>query len=178
MAIYDVAASLRAAMAAVALAAIAAAVPGAMAQSVVTGAQESAGEAVQIEADQMEVDQDEHRATFTGNVDAVQGNMRMRSDALSVHYEEVPDGSGTKTDVTRLDARGNVVVTSKGQTVTAQWARMDMRANTVQFGDAVTVTDGRTVLRGRELHLNLTTGESRLVGGNDRVQGTFFRSDN
>jgi lipopolysaccharide export system protein LptA len=139
----------------------------------------SAGAAaeVQIEADQMQVNQQARQATFTGNVDAVQGNVRMRSDNLVVDYDEAPSGEGKKTDVRYLSARGNVVVTSKGQTVTAQWAKFDVRANTVEFGDNVTVTEGRTVLHGRRLVLDLTTGESRLVGGGERVQGTFFRND-
>jgi lipopolysaccharide export system protein LptA len=152
--------------------------PGAVAQSssqIVTGAQESSGEAVQIEADSMEVNQDENQATFTGAVDALQGNVRMRADVLVVDYEEVPDGEGSKTDVTFMNARGNVTVTSGGQTVTAQWVRFDVRANTAVFGDSVTVTEGQTVLKGNQLELNLTTGESRMAGG--RVQGTFFQSN-
>jgi len=134
------------------------------------------GDAVQIEADSMEINQETRRAVFTGNVDAVQGNVRMTADEMFVDYEEVPDGEGTKTDVTFIEARGNVVVVSKGQTVTAQWSRMDVRANTVVFGDDVTVTEGQSVIRGAKLEMDLDTGQSRVVGG--RVQGTFFSSGN
>jgi lipopolysaccharide export system protein LptA len=143
------------------------------AQSVVSGAQQSATDAVQIEADQMDVNQETRQAVFTGNVDALQGGVRLQSDKLVVDYDEVSDDEGTKTDVTFLTAEGNVVVTSKGQTVTAQWAKLDVRANTAEFGDEVTITEGSTVLRGGRLHLNLNTGESRLVSGGGRVQGTF-----
>ncbi len=143
---------------------------------IITGARESNNQSVQIEADSMEINQEQQRATFTGNVDAVQGSVSIQSDQLFVEYEELPDGDGTKTDVTFLDARGNVTVVSGGQTVRAQWARMDVRANTVLFGDDVTVSDGRTEIRGKKLEMNLNTGESRLTGG--RVQGTFFQSGN
>ncbi len=154
------------------------AVPQASSQTssqIATGAQQSANDTVQIEADAMEVDQDQQRATFTGNVDAVQGNVHIQSDTLTIDYDEVATTEGSSTDVTFLHARGNVVVNSKGQTVEAEWARMDVQRNTVLFGDDVTVRDGQNVLRGTQLELDLDTGESRMTGG--RVQGTFFRSD-
>ena len=136
---------------------------------IITGTQEGKGKPVQIEADSMEVLQEAKQAVFTGNVDAKKGNLQMTSDSLVVDYSEVNE----KREITHLNARGSVIVVSKGQRVQAQWAKMDVRANTVVMGDNVTVFDGRSVIKGRRLELDLTTGESRFVGG--RVQGTFFQ---
>lgn len=141
------------------------------ADQITTSAQEGEGKPVQIEADSMEVRQEENQAVFTGNVDAVKGNVHLTSDSLVVDYEDVPSGEGKKTKVTYLNARGSVVVVSKGQTVTAQWAKMDVKANTVVMGDKVTVTDAKSVIKGQRLEMNLTTGKSKLIGG--RVKGTF-----
>ena len=125
------------------------------------------GKPVEIGADQMEVNQDNRQAVFTGNVDAKRGDLHMTSNSLVVDYREV----GSKQEITFLKARGSVVVVSKGQTVKAQWAKMDVQANTVVMGDSVTVFDGKSVIKGTRLELDLTTGESRFVGG--RVQGIF-----
>lgn len=141
------------------------------ADQITTSAREGEGKPVQIEADSMEVRQEENQAVFTGNVDAVKGNVHLTSDSLVVDYEDVPSGEGKKTKVTYLNARGSVVVVSKGQTVTAQWAKMDVKANTVVMGDKVTVTDAKSVIKGQRLEMNLTTGKSKLIGG--RVKGTF-----
>ena len=125
------------------------------------------GKPVEIGADQMEVNQDARQAVFTGNVDAKRGDLHMTSNSLVVDYREV----GSKQEITFLQARGSVVVVSKGQRVKAQWAKMDVQANTVVMGDNVTVFDGKSVIKGRRLELDLTTGESRFVGG--RVDAIF-----
>lgn len=178
MRMMDVAKKIRTAGMALAAAAAMWMVPGPGAAQVVgdkiiANTQEGQGKPVQIEADSMEVKQEDKQAVFTGNVDAVKGNVHMTSDNLVVDYEDVPSGEGKKTKVTFLNARGSVVVVSKGQTVKAQWAKMDVKANTVVMGDKVTVIDGKSVIQGKRLEMDLTTGKSKLIGG--RVRGTFFQ---
>ncbi len=134
---------------------------------IISGTQEGKGKPVEIGADSMEVHQEDNQAVFTGNVDAKKGNLHLTSDSLVVDYREV----NSKQEITYLNARGSVVVVSKGQTVRAQWAKMDVKANTVVLGDKVTVFDGKSVIKGNRLELDLNTGESRFVGG--RVQGIF-----
>lgn len=136
---------------------------------IIAGTRQGKGKPVEIEADSMEVLQDAKQAVFTGNVDAKKGNLQMSSNSLVVDYREI----NSKREITYLNARGSVIVVSKGQRVQAQWAKMDVQANTVVMGDDVTVFDGKSVIKGRRLELDLTTGESRFVGG--RVQGTFFQ---
>ncbi|MGI9412468.1 MAG: LptA/OstA family protein [Hyphomicrobiales bacterium] len=143
------------------------------ADKVVAGVQEGEGKAVEIEADSMEVKQEQKQAVFTGNVDAKKGNVHLTSDELVVDYAVIKKGEKKRNEVTHLDARGNVIVVSKGQTVKAEWAKMDMQANTVVMGDKVTVTEGKSVIHGKRLEMNLTTGKSKIIGG--RVRGTFFQ---
>lgn len=139
-----------------------------VADEIVTGTQQGQGKPVQIEADSMEVRQNDKQAEFTGNVDAKKGNVRMTSNRLLVDYVKVAG----KNKVTFLNAKGNVVVVSKGQTVKAQWAKMDVDANTVIMGDNVTVLDGKSVIKCAKLQLNMGTGISNCTG---RVQSTFFQ---
>ncbi len=88
-------------------------------------------------------------------------------------------GPGGQQKIKRLEARGNVVVTQKEQTATGNLGIFDMRTNTVTLSGDVTMTQGKNILRGDKLVVNLTSGVSRVESsksGNGRVQGLFVPS--
>lgn len=129
--------------------------------------------AVDIAADSMELLEEQNTAVFTGNVDAVRGKIKLKSNKLVVKYKEVTRQNGSKkTEVRFLDATGRVTIVSGNQTITSDWAKMDVKANKAVIGGNVTVVQGKTRLRGDKLFLNLTTGQSRMQGG--RVRAKFF----
>ena len=128
---------------------------------------------VDIEADQMQVLETEKRAIFTGNVDAKRGSVKLKSDKLVVHYADVKKQDGSsKTEVTHLDANGSVVIITRNQTITGSWAKMDVKANQVQVGGNVTVKQGKTIVKGPRLFVDLNKNISRFSGG--RVKGSFL----
>ena len=141
---------------------------------------------VKIDAATLEVRDKEKVATFSGDVHVVQGDTDMRCKVLVVYYEEsAAKGSGPKTadpgpagssQIRRMEARGNVVVTQKEQTATGDRGDFDMRTNTVTLSGKVVVTKGQDVLRGERLVVNLTDGVSRMEGG--RVEGMFNPKSN
>jgi lipopolysaccharide export system protein LptA len=120
-------------------------------------------------------------ATFSGNVKVVQGDTTMRCRTLVVYYDQKQDG-GTKaqpmpaaqpgpggaSQITRLEAKGNVVVTQKDQTATGDNAVFDMKANTVTLLNNVTVSQGPNVVQGERLVVDLTTGVSTVDAGASR----------
>jgi lipopolysaccharide export system protein LptA len=127
---------------------------------------------VDIEADQMEVLQDQKSAIFTGKVDAKRGDVKLASDRLVATYSEEPRQDGSKkTDVTFLDASGNVVIITTTQRITGETMHMDVKTNQVTVKGNVVVTQGSTVLKGNELFADLDKNTSRLSGG--RVKGSF-----
>jgi lipopolysaccharide export system protein LptA len=127
---------------------------------------------VDIEADELQVLDDQQRAVFTGNVDAQRGEVRLNTDKLVVHYSEEPQSDGSKkTKATHLDANGNVVIVTKGQRITGEWAKMDIKANKLTVGGNVVVRQGQTVVRGKKLFVDLDTNKSQMTGG--RVKGSF-----
>ena len=65
------------------------AVPGLHAQSL----QHDSSLPIEITADSLEVLQDRKVATFTGNVDAVQGDLVLSADLLRVHYGDAESAS-------------------------------------------------------------------------------------
>jgi lipopolysaccharide export system protein LptA len=148
---------------------------------------------IQIDAARLEVRDKDRVATFFGDAKAdvkvVQGDVTMRSKVLVVFYEQdgankdsgkagagksakaAAPGPGGSSQIRRLEAKGNVIVTQKDQTVTGENGVFDMKANTITVIGGVTLTQNDNVLRGERLVVDMTTGVSRVEGG--RVQGLF-----
>lgn len=147
---------------------------------------------IQIDAARLEVRDKDKIATFFGDAKAdvkvVQGDVTMRSKVLVVFYEQddatksrggksakaAAPGPGGSSQIKRLEAKGNVVVTQKDQTVTGEHGVFDMKTNTVTMIGGVVLTQNDNVLRGERLVVDMTTGVSRVEGG--RVQGLFKSS--
>lgn len=148
---------------------------------------------VHIEAAKLEVRDKEKIATFSGDVRVQQGDTTMRCATLKVFYERdgqgekkkaetmkaADPGPGGEQKIKRLEARGGVVVTQKDQTATGNLGIFDMATNTVTLTGKVVMTQGKNVLRGDKLVVNLTTGVSRVEAsknGTGRVEGLFLPS--
>lgn len=150
---------------------------------------------IHIEAQRLEVRDKDKVATFSGDVQVVQGDTEMRCKTLVVFYE--PDknapgataapaasaGSGASGEqkIKRLEARGGVVVTQADQIATGDSALFEMASNTVTLNGNVVVTQGQNVLRGERLVVDLNTGVSKVFsgkGGDGRVQGLFLPGNN
>jgi lipopolysaccharide export system protein LptA len=85
-------------------------------------------------------------------------------------------GLGGQQKIKRLEARGGVVVTQKGETASGDTGIFDMTTNTVTLTGNVVMTQGKNVLRGDRLVVDLTSGVSRVEAGKSghgRVEGLF-----
>ena len=146
---------------------------------------------IEITSDLLEVEQEKQVAIFIGNVDAIQGEMKLNSDRLEVYYdveeseETAPAEETEQTDSIRsLRAEGNVVVNSPNETAKGDWADYDVAKRVLTLHDNVILTQGRNVLCGSKLDMDLDTGRSLLNGKcarsasnpKGRVQGVFFPS--
>ncbi|MDO8875519.1 MAG: LptA/OstA family protein [Pseudolabrys sp.] len=153
------------------------------------GFSQNRDEPVHIESATLEVRDKDKMATFSGDVRVKQGDTGMRSKTLVVFYEGGEPASGAKTmpaaqpgpggeqKIKRLEARGAVVVTQKEQTATGDLGIFDMKTNTVTLTGNVMMTQGKNVLRGDRLVVDLTSGVSRVESGKNgtgRVQGLFL----
>jgi len=70
-----------------------------------------------------------------------------------------------------MDATGNVTITTKTQLITGEWAKMNVNDNTLLVGGNVKVVQGKTVLTGPKLSVDLNTDRTVMSGG--RVKGSF-----
>jgi lipopolysaccharide export system protein LptA len=159
---------------------------------------------IQIEAASLEMRDKKKEATFAGNVKVVQGDTTMTSKVLVVFYESnapaagsatgpaagakagaksappIPSatpGPGGSSSIRRLEAKGNVVVTQKDQVATGDTAIFETKTNLVTMLGGVVLTQGKNVLRGDRLLVDMTTGVSRVESDGGKVQGLFDQSD-
>ncbi len=79
--------------------------------------------------------------------------------------------------ITQIEARGNVIITSdQDQTTTSDWALYDVPAQQVTVGGNVVLTQGKNVLKGDRLVIDLKTGESRFENTGNAATGGKIRA--
>jgi lipopolysaccharide export system protein LptA len=97
--------------------------------------------------------------------------------AQSAPMQSATPGPGGASSIKRLEAKGNVVVTQKDQVVTGETAVFDTKTNLITMLGGVVLTQGKNVLRGDRLLVDMTTGVSRVESDSGRVQGLFQSSN-
>ena len=133
---------------------------------------------VDISADRLEVKQQENIALFTGNVVVTQSDMSLVSDRITVFYQGDREENNTSS-ISRLDASGNVVMTSPTETIRSTWGVYDFAEKIITLGGDVELSNADGQIKSPRLQLNLTTGQITMDGGrieggtNDRVTGQF-----
>jgi lipopolysaccharide export system protein LptA len=133
---------------------------------------------IQIEADRLEVRDEEKLAIYSGHVRVLQEGTLLEAPELRIFYKNkqpaAPDsaastgGSVSGSQVDRIEAGPGVRVTSEDQVATSDRAIFDMAKDLVTMSGNVLLTQGDNVVHGERLIVNLTTKEARIEGG--RVQ--------
>lgn len=170
-------------------AAIAAALAGALLLSGTALAQQpppqgggGGGEPIEIVADSLTVAQEQRLATFAGNVDAIQGDLRLRADRLLVYYDggagegsggaaQPAAGDGGGQSIRRLEASGNVSIASPGQTASGDRGTYEVAVGQVTLEGNVVLTRADNVVRGAKLDSNLRTGVSTVSAAQPGASG-------
>ncbi|MDD7909811.1 MULTISPECIES: LptA/OstA family protein [Pseudovibrio] len=127
-------------------------------------------EPIQIEAENLEVQDNQKSAVFSGSVVVSQGDATLKTERLKVFYggSLASSGeSGLQQSISRLEAAGGVFISSKDQTATGDDANFDMEKNVmVMTGERVVLSQGPNVVVGSKLTVNLETGKVDLVSQN------------
>jgi lipopolysaccharide export system protein LptA len=165
--------------AALALALLAAAAAGAAAQNR-PALQHNADLPIEINADSLEVQQNKQLAVFRGNVDAKQGDIRLRAQELKVWYRTGGEAKSKAAadvggSIMRIDALGQVFVSSPQETARGDVGVYDVAEREITLSGDVVLTRGGNVIRGQKLVMDMDTGLSRMQGGagGGRVRGLF-----
>ena len=119
---------------------------------------------IEITADSLEVSQNEQLAVFSGNVVAVQGQMRLASDRMDVHYRSGEQVKGEAQAVSRIKVDGNVFMRTPTETARSLTGLYDVDANMLTLNGDVVLTRGENVVKGDALRYDLVSGKSKIVG--------------
>jgi len=102
--------------------------------------------------------------------------------AVEAKPADAKDGKGASADsgtqITQIEAKGDVIITSENdQTTSSEWAIYDVPSQQVTVGGNVVLTQGKNVLKGDRLVIDLKTGESRFENpGNTAIAGGRIRA--
>ena len=140
---------------------------------------------VQIEAASLEVHDKNKTATFSGNVQVVQGDTTMKCQSLVVFYGQeigiAGNGKPAATPVTttkstpgmpqgaqnirRIEARGGVTVLTKDQNVKGDTGIYDLETKTITLSGNVVVSQGQNVIHGEKVVVDTVTGSAKVESG-------------
>ncbi|HPD92633.1 MAG: LptA/OstA family protein [Rhodobacter sp.] len=129
------------------------------------------GSALEVTADTLQVDQTTGASEFSGNVLAVQGDMRIAAGALRLEY--APGNSEGSQRISRLIASGGVTMVTPAEAMEADQAVWSLDAQTLEMTGNVMLLQGQNMLSGQRFVADLRSGAGRMVG---RVR-TTIRTD-
>jgi lipopolysaccharide export system protein LptA len=142
---------------------------------------ENQDQPVQIEAATLEVRDKAKMATFSGNVQVVQGDTTMKCKTLVVFYgpeagaaSAKPVATTTATtpgmpsgaqNIRRIEARGGVTVVTKDQNASGDLGVYDLKSKTITLSGNVVVSQGPNVMHGDRVVVDMVTGNARVESG-------------
>lgn len=129
---------------------------------------------IEITADSLEVLRNEQIATFTGNVDAIQGDMVLSADLLRVYYGDGAAGAvgpAGANSIRRIEAEGNVFLSSPRETAQGDAGVYDVASNQVTMEGGVVLTRDDNVVRGQRLEVDLASGRSQVFAAVPSTEG-------
>ncbi len=144
------------------------------AQALKPGGKHDTNQPIEINADSLEVQQDNNVAIFRGNVDVKQGEIRLQAKELRVKYRQGGDNGGDdgiSGSIERIDANGDVFMSTPQETAKGDKGVYDLQSRQVTLTGKVVLTRGKNVIRGNKLVYNMINGHAQMKGG--RVKGIF-----
>lgn len=122
------------------------------------GSGQNTDEPVEVTADTLSVDQENGKAVFSGNVRAIQGDMKLSAERVLVVY------SDDRTRIARLEASGGVTIVSGTDAAEARTADYDIDAGQIVMRGDVILVQGENVMNAQNMTVDLNTGAARMDG--------------
>lgn len=126
---------------------------------------------VEITSETLEVRQAEQIAIFAGNVLAIQGDLKLKADTMTVHYRKNAEGSGDQQSVSKIVVDGNVFLANPNETARGDKGIYDVDANEIRLIGNVVLTRAENVLKGEAMVYNMNTGKSVLTAAGKTIDG-------
>ena len=129
-----------------------------------------------ISADAFDGRDEEGRLIYTGDVNVVRGDARLRADRVEAYFARASGGGFS--DLERIVAVGEVFYVTPGEVIRGDRGVYDLVAGRITMTGSVVLTQGCNVSTGEELVADLDGGVARLSGGpGERVRSVFFDDD-
>ncbi len=125
---------------------------------------------IYVEADQMSSTAETNTVLFTGNVDAKQGDLRIRSDKMTVYYDdpETPEEKKTPDTTQRIEKLvcvGNVEITREDWLGTSEHMTYLSDSRQVILTGNAKAWQGQNMVTGEKIIYYMDEGRSEVVGG-------------
>ncbi len=119
---------------------------------------------IEIAANAFEVRPRDQVGVFEGAVEVIQGPITLKADVIEVFYyrPKGPDGTRQGQTVQKLNANGNVSITSPEDRAEGKWATYDVENRKIALGGGVLLTRGENIVEGSVLSIDLANNVSRL----------------
>lgn len=129
-----------------------------------------------ISADNFDGRDPEGRLIYTGDVNLVRGDTRLRADRVEALFDT--EAGGGFSSLERVIAIGEVYYVTPGEVARGDRGVYDLLEGVVTMTGSVILTQGCNVSTGEELVVDLDTGVARLSGGaGGRVRSVIFDDD-
>jgi lipopolysaccharide export system protein LptA len=150
---------------------------------------ENQDQPIQIDAATLEVHDKSKKATFSGDVQVVQGDTTIKCQTLDVFYGAERGAGGNQAvtgakqaavtqqgappqqggavpqrtqDIRLIEARGGVTVISRDQNASGDLGVYDLKKKTITLTGNVVVSQGKNVLHGDRVVVDTTTGNAHF----------------
>jgi len=132
-----------------------------------------------ISSENFEAFESEGRAVYSGNVNAVRGDARLRADRVEIFFD--PGQSGAGGQFNRLAAFGEVYYITPEEVARGDRGEYDVQAEVITLTGDVVLTRGCNVSTGDRLLARVAEGYTELTGGaaesGGRVRSVFFTEE-
>jgi lipopolysaccharide export system protein LptA len=121
--------------------------------------------------DSLEFWEKQSMAIARGNAIAIREDKRIRADVLTAYFAK---GKSGKSEIQRIHAYNNVLVSSPTEIVRANKGVYNVKTGIVVATGSVRITRGQDQLNGQAAEINMNTGVTRMLSsGAGRVHGIF-----
>lgn len=117
---------------------------------------------VEVSAENLEVNQNDGSAEFTGDVVIIQGEMRLSAALVRVIYKTGDDAQ--RTGIKSLNAKGAVILVNGNDAAEADEAEYDIDSGTIVMRGNVLLNQGDATLTSNQLIVDLRSGTAKMAG--------------
>lgn len=115
------------------------------------------------------------KAKAIGDATVIRGTDKLKANTIEAIFKE--QGGSGQDAIDRLEANGNVVITTAEEVLTGNKAIYRADTNTAEIMGNVKIKRGPNILEGGRAEVNLTTNVSKMFGADstgERVRGIFY----